>query len=53
MTIAVSPVNKVHPRVTALYLGAGVEDRLWFPIRKMIWREGQYHVGKLEYYLDT
>jgi hypothetical protein len=42
MTIAVSPVSKVHSRITALYLGAGVEDRLWFPIRKMIWSEGQY-----------
>jgi hypothetical protein len=48
MTIAVSPISKVHSRVTALYLGAGVEDRLWFPIRKMIWHEGRYQTCFVE-----
>jgi hypothetical protein len=48
MTITVSSVSKVHSRVTALYLGAGVEDRLWFPIRKMIWHDGQYQTCFVE-----
>jgi hypothetical protein len=32
-------------KVTALYLGAEVEDRLWFPVRKMVWHEDKYHTG--------
>lgn len=32
-------------KVTALYLGAEVEDKLWFPVRKMIWHGEKYHTG--------
>jgi hypothetical protein len=42
MVAVTAPINKIQSKVTALYLGAGVEDRLWFPIRKMIWHNGQY-----------
>jgi hypothetical protein len=42
MVAVTAPIDKIQSKVTALYLGAGVEDRLWFPIRKMIWHDGQY-----------
>jgi hypothetical protein len=48
MTIAVSPISKVQSKITALYLGAEVDDRLWFPIRKMIWHESQYQTCFVE-----
>ncbi len=30
-------------KVTTLYLGAEVEDKLWFPVRKMVWHGEKYH----------
>jgi hypothetical protein len=48
MVAVTAPINKVQSKVTALYLGAEVEDRLWFPIRKMIWHEGQYQTCFVE-----
>jgi hypothetical protein len=35
MVAVTAPIDKIQSKVTALYLGAEVEDRLWFPIRKM------------------
>jgi hypothetical protein len=32
-------------KVTALYLGAEVEGKLWFPVKKMVWRGEKYHTG--------
>jgi hypothetical protein len=32
-------------KVTALYLGAEVESKLWFPVRKMVWHGEKYHTG--------
>jgi hypothetical protein len=32
-------------KITALYLGCEVNDRLWVPVRKMIWQDEQYRVG--------
>jgi hypothetical protein len=48
MVALTAPIDKLHSRVTALYLGAGVEDRLWFPIRKMTWHQGQYQTCFVE-----
>jgi hypothetical protein len=48
MVAVTAPIDKVQSKVTALYLGAEVEDRLWFPIRKMIWHEGQYQTCFVE-----
>jgi hypothetical protein len=32
-------------KITALYLGCEVNDRLWVPVRKMVWQDEQYRVG--------
>jgi hypothetical protein len=32
-------------KVTALFLGCEVNDRLWVPVRKMIWQDEQYRVA--------
>lgn len=37
----IAPIDKVQSKPTALCLVAGVKDRLWFLIRKMIWQEEQ------------
>jgi hypothetical protein len=45
MAATIAPVKISQPMVTALYLGAEVEDRLWLPVKKMIWRDGNYHTS--------
>jgi hypothetical protein len=32
-------------KITALCLGCEVNDRLWVPVRKMVWQDEQYRVG--------
>jgi hypothetical protein len=32
-------------KLTALFLGCEVDDRLWVPVRKMIWQDEHYRVG--------
>jgi hypothetical protein len=45
MIVAIPPLQTVQSQVTALYLGAGVREELWFPVRKMIWDGEYYHTG--------
>jgi hypothetical protein len=45
MAVTVAPIDTSRSRVTALYLGAEVDNKLWFPVKKMVWREGIYHTG--------
>jgi hypothetical protein len=45
MAATVAPIDTSRSRVTALYLGAEVDNKLWFPVKKMVWREGIYHTG--------
>jgi hypothetical protein len=45
MMIATILQNSTHQKITALYLGGEVENKLWFPVKKMIWQGEKYHTG--------
>jgi hypothetical protein len=45
MTVTTSVRDPIQSKIAALYLGAEVEERVWFPIGKLVWHDGKYHAG--------